>query len=59
MFFVDFKIYCILFRKKFEDENIYCKEGILRILGDFLKKMVYVISKVFLRYEDIMCVLLN
>lgn len=59
MFSVDSKIHCTLSRKKFEDENIYCKEGISRILGDSLKKMAYVISKVPLRYEDIMCALLN
>lgn len=37
----------------------YCKEGILRILDNSLKKMAEVISKVPLCYEDITCALLN
>lgn len=60
MFSVDSKIHCTLFRKKkFEDKNIYCKEGIPRILDNSLEKMAYVISKVPLYYEDVMCALLN
>lgn len=37
----------------------YCKGGIPRILDNSLKKMAYVIRKVPLYYEDVMCALLN
>lgn len=59
MFSVDSKIRCTLFRKKFLKIKIYCKKGIPRILDNSLKKMAYVISKVPLYYEDVMCALLN